>query len=245
MTGNFFLVSISVFQKLCLYQSLGSLLFPNILPLGSRAWGWGGLGSGNRTASCSHQVTQGPERAGAKAWRRPLPSCPGRPFPCRLPHALKCQASPPPAPVLGGSASAWAGAPRPPPPTAPSSRGITSCPKESISGTGAHPVIYSCFRSRRGCQGHVEGQRKHLASLGPPGADRPLSLGLPASRVEQSPGVLGPRGQHLCPSHLQNRFPEALMTSRPLFNDGVRWLPLLGFTGRLLAGTPRTGWVES
>ena len=89
------------------------------------------------------------------------PSLPalGAPFPADPQDALNARRPLLPAPVLvagGSSLCPGRGAPSSHLPTALFLGGITSCPKESISGTGAHPGLFTLVSGAgSGCQGHV------------------------------------------------------------------------------------------
>lgn len=200
LTETFPFVSISVSQKLCLYQSLVLSCFPTSFPWGAELGGGGrawAVGTGLRPVlTKDNKVRKGLEpRPGADS--PPLPAL-GAPFPADPRHALKCQASPP------ASASPRGVQPLPgqgSPLVSPSHRPLLRW--HHLLPPGVHLwdrsppcVIYSCFRSRQRVSGPRVREQEETSGF--PRSSRggpPLSpLGLQPPGWSRAPGVLGPRG---------------------------------------------------
>ena len=188
--------------SLCLSAALslpvsGSLLFPNILPLGSRVGGGWAVGTGpSPVLTKDNKVRKGLEpRPGADS-----PSLPalGAPFPADPRDALNARRPLLPAPVLGGvQPLPGQGSPLVSPSHRPLLRWHHLLPQGVHLWDRSPPcVIYSCFRSRQRVSGPRVREQEETSGF--PRSSRggpPISpLGLQPPGWSRAPGVLGPRG---------------------------------------------------
>lgn len=142
----------------------------------------------------------------------------GAPFPADPRHALNARHPLLPVPVLGGSSLCpGRAAPSSHLPTALFLGGITSCPKQSISGTEAHPVLFTPVSGAgSGCQGHVLREQEETSGFPRPSRGGPPPLP-EASSLQGGAEPQESWGQEVSTFALLTfRFPEALTASRPL-----------------------------